>query len=191
MNTDYIQQTFIKDPRPQSNDKRVVEYVVDKLFNDFLKWVTGSDGFKVGSANSNEIHPEQQAVVRSDLYKAIENCLNDDGYEIAKELERVYYPDAELVELLDGVGYLKYDGLKEIESLWIKENKLTSPFAIGDKVTHKSPHVTIRYKGVGEVTKNDDEHGYSHVYFQESGHVKSGVGTHAGIIKWEELEEVK
>jgi hypothetical protein len=163
--------------------------VVDKLFNDFLKWVTGSDGFKVGNASSNYIHDEQRAVVRKDLYKAIENGLNDDGYELAKALECVYYPDAELVELLDGVGYLKHDGLKEIESLWIKENKLTSPFNVGDRVTYK--HDTLRYKGVGEVTKNDDEHGYSYVYFPESGHVKSGVGVHAGVIKWEDLEEVK
>lgn len=183
-----VQQVMFKEPRPTIDNKKIIDYVVDKLFKDFINWVKTSNELY-------EYHPEQQEVARKDLYKVIEDTwFENDGYYIARGFENscmlngIYSPDEDLVEILSNVEHLKYYGLKELEKTWMLENNLLPPFNIGDKVTTKAGRG--RYKGIGEVTKND-EYGYSHVYFPDSGHVRTGPGTHAGIIKWEDLEVVK
>lgn len=181
--SEIIQPVLFKSPRPTYEDKRIISYIVDKIFDDFYNW------FKT-TTSDNYINSEY---IKHDLILFFtENFYEDDGYQLAKEFERfsgMYYyydPDADLVEVLSSIGFLRYDGLKEFEKLWVKENDLTSPFNIGDKVIDKNKH----YKVIGEVQKND-EYGYTYVYFPDSGHVKDGNGRRAAIIKWEDLELVK
>lgn len=180
--SEIIQPVLFKSPRPTYADERIITYIVDNIFKDFYSW------FK--SSNINDDISED--LIKEDLLSFFQdNTYQDDGYHLATEFEdfsgNYYYdPDADLVEVLSCVESLRYDGLKELEHLWVKENDMLSPFNIGDKVIDKNKH----YKGIGEVKKND-EYGYAYVYFPESGHVKVGSGRHSGILKWEDLELVK
>lgn len=181
--SEIIQPVLFKSPRPTYADERIITYIVDNIFEDFYSWFKSTN-------STNYINSEY---IKKDLISFFaENDYEDDGYQLTKEFEDfsgMYYyyePDADLVEILSCVESLRYNGLKELEEVWVKENGMMSPFNINDKVIDKNKH----YKGIGEVQKND-EYGYAYVYFPESGHVKVGNGTHSGILKWEDLELVK
>lgn len=71
-----------------------------------------------------------------DSEKVLKYHPNDDGYNLAREFERVgYSPDRELVELLDMVSSEAYDIQKKHEIEWVKNYGILLDKQIGDEVT--------------------------------------------------------
>jgi len=63
---------------------------------------------------------------------------NDNGYELAKEFEDDgFSPDADLVEILDGVSYDKGNIVQEHIKMWVINNNLTLDLTEGQKVVTK------------------------------------------------------
>ena len=106
---------------------------------------------------------------------------NHDGFHLAQHLNsRVYiYPDAELVEILDSVGYIALSVGRQIISKWVLDNNLKLPdnligkscFVTTSKVMH---YITSVYPETYEVTistnkdsKGGYKHGFERIYLVE------------------------
>ena len=141
-------------PRPQRYSKEVNTKVAELLWPKVLTWLEGEDA---------DIQ---------DLVDAVN--FNHDGYAIARELDHDGWdPDSNLVEILDQAEHFRYKVLKDLSTLWVKENNLQGP-AIGSRVNwSKGP------KGAtedGEVTENHEDG-------------KSSVKFHSATfyVPWEEM----
>lgn len=77
----------------------------------------------------------------SELGQAIKDLCNmscnDDGYEIAKELDDRYYWDCrmEMVDVLDGYGWAVRKRIEAAEKSWAEDNNITPPIPVGSRVT--------------------------------------------------------
>ena len=111
---------------------------------------------------------------------------SSDGYELARALDNLgYSPDAELVEILDEIGFLRLNICSLLEEQWVKVSGLTGP-AVGSKVQFKN--VDDRKDYEGEVTENKAA-GKSIVFCQSLGRAREGRGTHGLYINWENLQK--
>lgn len=70
------------------------------------------------------------------MHKLLERHPNEDGYGLARALEcdEGFTPDTELVDILDGVQYKKYELINKAVKEWVKEYALTLDFEVGQKV---------------------------------------------------------
>ncbi len=70
------------------------------------------------------------------IYKLLERHPNEDGYRLARALEcdEGFTPDTELVDILDGVQYKKYELIGKAVKEWVKKYALTLDFEVGQKV---------------------------------------------------------
>lgn len=71
--------------------------------------------------------------------ESAENVLqfhsDDDGYEMAKEFEdEGFYPDAQLVEILEFASYKKHEIKEKFVKKWVTENNLKLDMEVGSKV---------------------------------------------------------
>lgn len=144
-------------PRPQRHSKEVNAKVAELLWPKVLTWLEGDD-----------------ASIK-DVVDAI--SFNHDGYAIARNLEHSSWnPDSHLVEILDQTEHFRYRVLKDLSTLWVKENNLKGP-AIGSKVNwSKGPGGATKD---GEVTENHED-GKSSVKFHSSTY----------YVPWEEMTVV-
>lgn len=145
-------------PRPQRYSKEVNAKVAELLWPKVLTWLEGEDA---------DIQ---------DLVDAVN--FNCDGYAIARELDHDGWdPDSDLVEILDQAEHFRYEVLKDLSILWVKENNLQVP-AIGSRVNWaKGP------KGAtegGEVVENHED-GKSSVKFCQA---------RTYYVPWEDLTVV-
>lgn len=158
-----MENTALK--RPTLHDPEVIAAVARKLAPVVKEWV--------------EDPAVTLAEIEADLQQAIK--FYDDGYDIARELDGQYDPDARLVEILDEAFGAKTDALRALTRDWVQANQL-KPIPLETKVRwQKKPAA-----GVGIVVRNDDA-GKSTVMFPSLGHVREGVGCHGYIANWEEL----
>lgn len=106
----------------------------------------------------------------------------DDGYEIAKELERHCYftPDSVLVSALDEVSYEVTNILKKHIRQWVKVENIKPTHAIGEIVTGTYGN----QKGQGEIVEIYEEDAAYGVCFECFGHVK---GKSHGIVYYENI----
>ena len=116
-------------------------------------------------------------------------CDFGNGYKIAKQLEsnEGIDPDAELVEVCDGFMHSISSAQDKCIADWIEAYQVKPKFKVGDKVTFK------RFKReeelhAGEITQIDSKTGKYFVFSEELGHVREGLGSHAVILPWEEVE---
>ena len=158
-----MENTALK--RPTLHDREVIAAAARKLAPAVKEWVEDS--------------AVTLAEIEADLQEAIK--FDDDGYDIARELDGQYHPDARLVEILDEAYGAKTEALRALERDWVQANQL-KPIPLETKVRwQKKPAA-----GVGIVVRNDDA-GKSTVMFPSLGHVREGVGCHGYIANWEEL----
>jgi hypothetical protein len=72
---------------------------------------------------------------------------SSDGYELARALDDLGYSlDAELVEILDEIGFLRLNICSRLEEQWVKVSGLTGP-AVGSKVQFKNVNDRKDYEG--------------------------------------------
>lgn len=145
-------------PRPQRYSKEVNAKVAELLWPKVLTWLEGEDA---------DIQ---------DLVDAVN--FNRDGYAIARELDHDGWdPDSDLVEILDQAEHFRYEVLKDLSTLWVKENNLQGP-AIGSRVSWaKGP------KGAtegGEVVENHGD-GKSSVKFCQA------LTSRTYYVPWDEM----
>jgi hypothetical protein len=111
---------------------------------------------------------------------------SSDGYELAQALDNLgYSPDAELVEILDEIGFVRLNICSRLEEQRVKVSGLTGP-AVGSKVQFKN--VDDRKDYEGEVTENKAA-SKSIVFCPSLGHAREGMGTRGLYINWENLQK--
>jgi len=114
-------------PRPRYHDPVVREMAVDSILTEVSEWV-----------RDNAQCDEKR------LRDALLSCLDQNGYEYAQNLERRHgwSPDAQLVEILDGVA-LDMAHNKACAD-WVKAHNIKVPFEAGGMVsTRRYPKATI------------------------------------------------
>ena len=152
-------------PRPTANDAVVLEATAKKLAPQVLQWL-GDDS------------TDLETIVE-DLTKAFR--YNDDGYEIAKDLESGpgYCPDAALVEILNDAVFIKHSILSKLSEEWVKHMELKGP-EVGTKVKWTKTNPIGKDK-IGTVTRNMED-GKSAVAYEGS--------KGAYHVNWEDMEIV-
>jgi hypothetical protein len=128
--------------RPQRYSKEVNTKVAELLWPKVLTWLEGED---------------------ADIQDVVDAVnFNRDGYAIARELDHAGWdPDADLVDILDQAEHFRYEVIKKLSTLWVKENNLQGP-VIGVRVSWANGPKG-RTEG-GEVTDNHED-GRSSVKF--------------------------
>jgi hypothetical protein len=122
-------------PRPTWNEEMVKELakIVGKKVNEWC----------------NNETPLQDCIEASE--KVLQWYSNDDGYELAKDFENNgFYPDSEMVEILDSVAYDKIKVQEAFVKKWAAENGLKLELVEGQKVI-----ANLARKGevLGEIVK--------------------------------------
>ena len=104
-------------PRPKYHDAVVVDRAVERLLRDVQEWINGRAQFQP-----------------KDLKSQLTDCIHNNGYEYAKELEERYgwEPDSALVECLDRLDI--HSAHQNVVRAWVTLYNVKIPFNIGDRV---------------------------------------------------------
>ena len=165
-------------PRPERKSKEIVKQAAEKLADDMVKnW-----GLPV----------EDRDLAVDDLSEALR--YNEDGYDLARELDGKYDPDAALVDILDSASHLLSSAHTAACEKWVAESGLKGPEAGARVLSTKRQYLDA---GEGIVVRSNTD-GKSTVSFPKLGHVGHlenepmkviGLGrrTLGAIIEWEFL----
>ncbi|MBS0258339.1 MAG: hypothetical protein JSR13_11575 [Proteobacteria bacterium] len=104
-------------PRPKYHDAVVVERAVERLVKPVQEWI--------------DLRAQFQP---KDLKSQLTDCIHNNGYEYAKELEERYgwEPDSALVEFLDRLDI--QSAHQHVVRAWVTLYSVKIPFNIGDRV---------------------------------------------------------
>lgn len=157
-------------PRPDGHHEIVKRIVVERIMPEILAWL------------DEESEPDREALA-GDLMKVVSGW--DDGFEIAKKLERRFHWDgnSSLVDILDGLDFYGAHGAALIR--WIEENGIVPRLEVGAQV---KVHRTDAAIHDGEIRAIDAKRGTYTVMIPALGHVREGLGTHGSILDWDEVE---
>ena len=113
------------------------------------------------------------------------NRYVSDGYELAKDFEdEGWMPDSQLVEILEDVFWKMNQQLNVETKIWSEKNSIKPLLDCGKQVKFKNQGKIIE----GEIIKIDDKEAKYHIFMPSEGHVREGVGKHARIFKYEDVE---
>ena len=156
---------FGKSPRPVYNDAMAV-LLAEKVGGIVFKWC--------------EKETPLEDCIES-AKKVLRFGSNDDGYELAKSFEdEGYAPNADLVELLDGVWYEKSQILSDAIKAWVVEDIIQPELTVGAKVK-----ATIGGKLVdGEIVVVDIDRAQYGVWVASEGKEK---GKHHYCVDYEKV----
>ena len=113
--------------RPRASDPRIKLAVIDRLAADCLGW-----------SDSSTLEEWKEALGRAHLH--------DNGYEIARDLDRyarVNGIDAELVEILDSASSYVWDAREELVKQWVRETGVKPSLSVGQRIKSKFDVGTI------------------------------------------------
>ncbi len=122
----------VESTRPALNCVSIRE-VAEEIAPDIIKWKR---------SNQAKWKMNDQVTIE-DVVEDFEECFfsassmhSDDGYELAKELEKYcnYDSDTELVEILERVSYIFWDLYKEKVKEWVKKYEIKPAYEIGDNI---------------------------------------------------------
>lgn len=160
--------------RPTMYDDGVCRVAAEKLW-ERIKRDSGDDA------------ADNEASIKS-ITEAIR--YDDDGYAIARHLEHDGWdPDAQMVDTLDSAFSEKLRACETETSKWVDENGIKPEFAVGSSVRFKDR--STRKSHVGEVTKVELDQARYWLFCEELGHVREGVGTHAIVLNYEDVEALE
>ena len=170
-----------KTPRPGSRDDFIMRAAAQDLAPEVQRWS------KAGNGDDNL----DQITV--DLRRALDRCIDLDGYQLARELDRIgWEADAELVEIMDGASGAVYKCHKAACIEWVQIEGMQPPL-IGAAVRIADERVAKRRNAeglVGNIVANHPE-GTSTVSFKDLGHSEKpgpGGGIIGFVLPWEELK---
>lgn len=115
-----------------------------KMFDDEI---TRAAALKIVPALRTWLGKDADHYEDGELARDIANCSSyrDDGYEIARAMDRLgYAADSELVGLLDAIGFRRSEAHREAVKIWAAANPIDPAFTIGDRVKSET-------QGPGEV----------------------------------------
>lgn len=156
--------------RPKFFTDSIAKRTAELLLPEVRRWL----GNEAGTDNE----------IVADLVDAINYGL-DDGYEIAKRLERRgYSPDTDLCDVLDSVGHHQHKAHKEEVMEWVRAHDLKLDLPVGASVS-----VEVEGKQrTGEIRDHYTETAEYSVFIAELGHVRKGIGTHGVILGFEKVK---
>jgi len=162
--------------RPNRRSEHVVAAALQKLLPDVMAWL---------KRNGEDDTEEERKVVLEDLSEAA-RWADPDGYELAKNLDNAgWMPDAELVEILDGLTSRLFEAEDAALKEWLPSSGLVAP-AVGATVTCKTNSGTY----TGTVLSVKPEVGLSVVCVASLGHTPvpgPKGGTRGFVIAWEDI----
>lgn len=152
--------------RPYSLTEEAAREVAETMLDDVMDWL--NDNF-----DSEE--------VKENLTDTFLDCTDWNGYSLTKHLEDNHYfsGDRELVDIMDQADTLLHAKLSELQRKWVEENGIKPKFKVGDEVLVKGEKGTI---------KHVDPVYAKYGVFIPGKCVESGVGTHAYIYTFEQVE---
>lgn len=155
--------------RPKDIGGSVIRRTAELLLSDIQKWANN----KSDSILANII----EALGFGGL----------DGYELARNLERRgWFPDAELVEILDNAISRQHQAHREEVEAWVRAHDLRIDLRHGAKV-----EITVRGSvHIGEIVDLHPKTMQYTVFVGALGHVRSGTGTHGLILGFEEVRNL-
>lgn len=105
-------------PRPKYHDAVVVERAVARILLPVQQWI--------------DLRAQFQP---KDLKAQLTDCINNNGYEYAKDLEERYgwEPNGDLVDCLDAVDI--HEAHRTVVRAWVTLYNVKIPFNIGDRVS--------------------------------------------------------
>lgn len=123
---------MVSEPRPKSLTPEAALRVGERVAEQLVR--------------SGMIETEEQPACAADIAK--HGTLYDDGYELAKTLERRCYWDCDLqmAEELDSFSGYAREEIDAAQKEWAERNKIQPPLPIGRRVK------TIRHNEVGTIT---------------------------------------
>lgn len=115
--TETLTEAVTIPPRPKYHDAVVVERAVGRLVKPVQEWI--------------DLRAQFQP---KDLKSQLTDCIHNNGYEYAKELEERYgwEPDSALVECLDRLDI--HSAHQHVVRAWVTLYSVKIPFNIGDRV---------------------------------------------------------
>ena len=150
---------------------------VEMRWPDIRQWCIN------GGMSTAEVDADRNDIVQ-DVRTALAHCSGgDDGYELAKVLERsAGWSDADsaLVGVLDDVCSAVYTAHAAALGRWVAKFGVSPAFKVGDRVTVREGADRwnrTRLRGhVGEVVKVYADRAEYAVFCEELGHVREGSG---------------
>jgi hypothetical protein len=175
--------------RPKSTDAEIVKKAVENLLPSVIDWLNTSGGDTI---NYDE-NAEEKANLTTELTEAINGSSVNDGYQIARELDRgSWSPDAALVEILDCTDGLIRTAVQHASEKWFKESGIT-PHAVGTRVKCNTNKADDVHGKIGLIVDVRPDGRYT-VNIPELGHKdpanRNATGTLGRILDHELLEVV-
>jgi hypothetical protein len=168
--------------RPTRNDDEIVRKAAERLMPDVLEWLSSN-----GDDVSND--EEERNNTLDQLVGAIKGSFDNDGYHLAKELDRDGWdPDSRLVEILDSADSFLRDEVRKASIEWFKSEGIT-PHPTGARV--KSKQRGDSFGKIGTIVSFQEDGRYT-VNIPELGHKdpndRKSTGTIGQILDHENLE---
>lgn len=162
--------------RPRYSDEGLALQVAQKLLPRVRRW-----------AEEQGTEEELQRELAAAIHRSAPLFEPD---EIAQYLEKRYLwaSDETLVDILDAVDSEAHAVHTEAVAEWVKSNGIRARKAIGD-IVDVQPRATdpelVQLKG--EIVSINEEQATYSVFVPGRGHVRTGLGTHAHILPFEEF----
>ena len=154
-------------PRPKISDDASLQRYVDALIPRVLTWLRDAGEFD--ESNPGESYLRQ---LREELLDSVD--YHNDGYEIAKNLERRHYwgVDASLVEILDDSRALRMVTFYSLIKEWVFSNGILPQYSVGQSVRFRMSE-TRDAEHVSEITEVRLDRAQYLINSPMLGHVKS------------------
>jgi hypothetical protein len=160
--------------RPDVYDEKFAEEATKILAKDVYEWAI----------------LEYKEITFDCIFNALKKHIsyNQDGYVLAMKLEIYFYPDAELVRILNNSDSIISNIHRRYLKQWVKDNNIKPEFKIGDKVIVSNPYKKHeQYEA--EILETHKEVGRYTVYVSTQGHVKEGEGTRGWVVDYEDVSK--
>lgn len=165
-------------PRPSRHYSDEINHqIVEAIYPKVLKWL---------KENGEDTADNDAEGIKKDLFRAIDSTLGDDSYQIAKALDDYCHweVDATLQGVLEEVSFLRFTIYEKVVAKWVVDESIVPFFVQGALVEFTRDRQVV----VGEILKIDFNQGVYAVHCPSLGHVKTGTGTHATILPFEEVK---
>jgi len=116
---------------------------------------------------------ENSDISEDDIYHAIKDIGNSNGFEYAKHLEdsySAYNIDSIIVDALDSIQWSLYEDKKAKEKQWVSKNNIVPVYKVGDIVSHihgKNSIAEIDYEYARYKINTDKENTKAIVNFED------------------------
>lgn len=164
-------------PRPSRMDDDVLKEAAIPLGKQVFEW-------------SEEDEADQLQGYIDDIYTALKETYDLDGYKLSKYLEdrNHYSSDYALVNILNSASYCVLTALNIRIKKWIDDWGIKPELAVGTRVKFMDPR--SKKTVIGTITKIYENNGTYSVNCPELGHInpehKGITGTLGAIIPWED-----